>query len=292
MQKIKQQDMTVEKYTVKADNSMRAEKLVKLKYPHLSRNEIHSLFSDNRVSIKKLPVKKGHIIKKSENITVLLNEAQSSGEISPNSTVKFSIVFEDTHLLAVSKPENTHTVPVSYADSDTLMNGIKHYTGSMVPLPSPLNAGSINRLDFETTGLVLLAKTEEAYKVLTANYKKVSTEKYYFARVHGIPENYVFMQDSIGEKGGTPKNGEAELLIIKKYKKESIVLLRLITGLRHQLRIQLSNRGYPIKGDRLYGSKEITSERMYLHSYSVELNHPCTNKRMILCAHLPDQWEV
>lgn len=278
---------------VTAITAARALTVLKQMLPQYSRNELEAFFAHGRVRYD------GRRIKKSERIPeggVLTVDCSGDGGIVANPDAVLSIVHEDESIIALAKTANMHTVPLMHDDADTLMNAVAAHCGTLPASGGELNAGSINRLDFETTGLVLAAKTDAAFAAMSTEYRSGRAEKMYLARVSGSPPDILSMEDMLvkDRSGGQERMrvgarglpARAELVRIGAVGSDSFVLLTLITGVRHQLRVQLSSRGFPIVGDALYGGREY--QNMLLHALSIETLHPITGKRMLLCALPPD----
>ncbi|MEK6793855.1 MAG: RluA family pseudouridine synthase [Spirochaetota bacterium] len=282
-----------------AKTTARALTVLKEGLPQYSRTELEALFTEGRVRYD------GHRIKKSERISeggVLSVDITDGAGITANPAISLSIVFEDESIIAVNKPPFMHTVPLRHDDTDTLMNAVAAHCGKTPEAGGVLNAGSVNRLDHETTGLVLAAKSDQAFGTLSTTYRSERTEKYYLARVAGTPPGHMLMEDVlVKERSGEKEKmrvgdvrglrARAELTLLARCPDtmdECYVLLRLITGVRHQLRVQLASRGYPIVGDALYGGRENTT--MLLHSLIVETHHPESDRRIMLCAVPPEMF--
>ena len=279
--------------TIKNNNPSRVDKLIKQKFPHLSSTEIYFICQNKKVKLNGKILKKGDIVKK--NISVLLSESQINGEIIKNNSIKLDVVYEDDYLLFVNKNIKIPTVANMFLNSETLSNYMAGYIDT-IKTGGVLNAGSINRLDNETSGLVLFAKTEECYDLLYKNYHNKTNkniEKYYIAVIEDNEKKlntYFEMNDYIENATITKMKttdeinekhyacSEASVLgIIDNY---TFLLIQIFTGHRHQIRLQLSSRGFPIIGDELYGSPH--KSRLMLHSYMICFHHPINNNKIII----------
>ena len=285
----------LKKITIKNNKSSRVDSLIKKKFPHISRSEIDLICKLNRVYSHTRTLKKGDMLE--SDITVLLTDNQKSGTIFRNSSIKPNIVYEDDYILFVEKPASMPTVANNFLDDDSLANYVASYT-KILNVGETLNGGSINRLDNQTSGLVLFAKTNEAYQTLYENYhdtdSKSKVEKYYIAVVHNKKmsfPNYILMEDNIKKITNTKMDTTtnegiyafSEASVIGCYGNYTVLLVRLFTGIRHQIRLQLSSRGFPIIGDSLYGENEENS-RLMLHSYMMCIVHPVTNEKITVAS--------
>lgn len=261
----------------------RADKAVKRNFPHLPQKDIEELFSNKLVCLNNNPIQKGQRLPKNTLISVFLNREQRNGKIAP-STNKIQVIYEDEYILAVSKEPFKHTVCLSFLDKNTLVNDVTTHLGYTVCEDGILNGGSINRLDYATSGIVLFAKNDAMYKTMKEDYKHAA--KYYLAVSSSVAFECEYMDDKLSRKSKDAMKVSNEGEIAKAYYcplssgNHSLLLVRLYSGRRHQIRVQLSHRGLPILGDRLYGGKE--APRMYLHCAFLEITHPVSRRRIFL----------
>ena len=199
--------------------------------------------------------------------------------------IPLDIVFEDEDILVVNKQPYLVTHPTKKKVDVTLANGIVHYFQEkygkeMVPR-------FYNRLDMDTSGLIIIAKNSFAQAFLQ-NFGDV--KKYYMALVHGIvKEEMINIEKPIARVGDDLRrqildDGQYAKTVVKTIKRSeeknvTLVECELFTGRTHQIRVHLSNEGYPILGDKLYGDTKDTIKRQMLHSYKVNFIHPRTKER-------------
>ena len=198
--------------------------------------------------------------------------------------IPLDIVFEDEDILIINKQPFLVTHPTKKKVDMTLANGIVHYFKEkdgkdFVPR-------FYNRLDMDTSGLIIIAKNSFAQAFLQ-NFGDV--KKYYMALVHGIiNEDEITIEEPIGRVGDSLrreilKDGQyakTHVKTIKRYEKSDVTLVEceLFTGRTHQIRVHLSHLGHPILGDKLYGDKPDDVKRQMLHSYKVSFVHPRTKE--------------
>ncbi|MBI4977768.1 MAG: RluA family pseudouridine synthase [Spirochaetes bacterium] len=276
--------------------SGRALNVVKAAFPHLTRGELGKLFTRGRIMFRGVKIKKSEQIVAGTELEADLTDSEKQGVIAAPPAADLAVVFEDDALIVLDKPPNMHTVPVRFREAATLMNMLRANRAT-ITAGGVLNAGSINRLDFETSGLVLVAKTDAAFETMYAAYHSGAVEKYYLARVAGAVNAPMVMEDRIRKireqrermaVGETGLPARAEVSVIGTVGTDSLLLVKLITGVRHQIRVQLAARGLPIVGDAGYGGR--LHERMLLHSYMIEMTHPLSGKRMTIAAPPPDMF--
>ena len=198
--------------------------------------------------------------------------------------IPLDIVFEDEDILILNKQPFLITHPTKKKVDMTLANGIVHYFKEkdgkdFVPR-------FYNRLDMDTSGLIIIAKNSFAQAFLQ-NFGDV--KKYYMALVHGIiTEDEMTIEESIGRVGDSLrreilKDGQyakTHVKTIKRYEESDVTLVEceLFTGRTHQIRVHLSHLGHPILGDKLYNDKPDDVKRQMLHSYKVSFVHPRTKE--------------
>ena len=198
------------------------------------------------------------------------------------------IIFEDEDILIINKSPNLVTHPTKKKVDITLANGVVYYflekyEKEMVPR-------FYNRLDMDTSGLIIIAKNSFAQAFLQ-NFGDV--KKYYMALVSGIlKDEELLIEKPIARIGDDLRRvisdagqyAKTHVKVIKRYENKNITLVEceLFTGRTHQIRVHLSNEGYPILGDHLYNENPDGAKRQMLHSYKVNFIHPRTKKRMEL----------
>lgn len=212
--------------------------------------------------------------------------------------IDLDILYEDDGLLIVNKSSNTPVHPSLNHYEDSLSNGVKYYFDS-INLRRKIRP--INRLDKDTTGIVLFAKNEYIQECLIKQMKSHKFEKEYLAIVNGIIncktqeiEAPIARKDtSIIERCVSPMGDYArtDIEVIQTYANYSYIKCILKTGRTHQIRVHTSHIGHPILGDTLYGSSSKLITRQALHAYRVKFIHPITKQTMTITASLPEDMQ-
>lgn len=218
---------------------------------------------------------------------VLINLPDEVSEGIPPIVMPLDIVYEDDYMIAVNKPRNMPTHPSKGNSLPTLANGIMAYFGGKHTFRS------INRLDRDTSGIVLMAKDAFSAAALSASMKRGEFRKKYIAKVAGILENKGGVIDApirrIAEgemkRIVTPdgKRAVTEYKVIKESDGESLVEVILHTGRTHQIRVHFAYIGHPLIADFLYGER-VENECYRLHCYELSLPHPQTKETITLTA--------
>ena len=241
---------------------------------HCSGQQLKKYFSSKQLQ---RPVKSGDELKLPLN---LVNHLMINPEFKGT---RPSVLTEDALYIALHKPPGIHCHPLDYSDKDTLLNYLVE-EGKFEALnvnTGNYDRGLLHRLDYETSGVVLLAKTERVHQNTRNAFQSEVKRKFYWAVVNGD-----FNQDGLwthhfkatGVKGSKQKvfdqetessiQGTMSVLKITENNGKSLLLINLKTGLRHQIRAQLAHLGFPILGDELYGG--LKAERIYLHALRYE----------------------
>lgn len=201
--------------------------------------------------------------------------------ISPvySAPLKPAILAETDLFLAVHKPMGIHSAPLRYSDENCLHAWLRennHFHALNVNREE-YNRGLLNRLDFETSGVLIFAKDEDVYQKIRKSFSSYFLQKYYYAVVEGRPEvrgelkNFLFASGKKGKKvmiGDGESNAHLSYETIASNATQSLLKVKLGTGHRHQIRVQLAHLGHPIVGDELYGN---AGQRLYLHAYEYAL---------------------
>lgn len=215
---------------------------------------------------------------------------------------QFSVLLEDNHLLVVNKPAMLVTMGVR-EDETSLLKQAKAYIGQKYRKPGNVYLGIVSRLDAPVTGVVLIARTSKAAKRLSEQFRNRTVEKTYWAVVAGnvskTPQRCVdwIRKDERHKKVSicrptSPDAKEAILEYEQLYAAGGFSLLqvRLLTGRKHQIRVQLAHRQLPILGDRKYGSDRTFPNGIALHARNLNFEHPVKQERVEVVARLPKSW--
>lgn len=232
-----------------------------------------------------------------DTILVDLNMEEDNSNIVPTK-MQLNIIYEDDWFLVLDKPSGIAVHP-SYLHYDTsLSNGVKYYF-DLIGLKKKIRP--VNRLDFNTSGVVIFAKCEYIQEELSKQMKKGVFEKYYLALVEGIlPNKKGTINLPIARKKGSiierciDKNGQdaiTKYTVIKEFQDYSLIKLKLETGRTHQIRIHMKAIDYPILGDTLYNNPSSKINRQALHSYQIKCIHPITNGSLIFTSKLAKDME-
>jgi len=214
--------------------------------------------------------------------------------------IPLKIVYEDQSLLVVDKDAGMVVHPTADHPSGTLVNAILHYLKAVPERDKSLRPGIVHRLDKGTSGLLVIAKSQEALDLLKKQFKDRTVVKKYLALVggqieppSGVIEKPIARHPKNRQKFTVSPEGRGSITNYHVLETSgglySLVELAPKTGRTHQIRVHLASVGHPIVGDRLYGGRP--ASRMFLHSSYLEITHPTTNKRIKFVSNLPEELE-
>lgn len=245
------------------------------------------IFLNDNVCDTRIPVKIG------DKLIIDFNYNEDNSNIVPTE-MNLDIVYEDEWLLVVNKPSGITIHPSILHFNNSLSNGIRFYFDK-IGLKKKIRP--VNRLDKDTSGLVIFAKCEYIQECLSLQMQEGILKKEYLCLVSGtinqksgtinLPiarKEGSIMERCIDEKG---KQAITHYKVIKEFKNYSLVECRLETGRTHQIRLHMASIGHPLLGDTLYGTSSSLISRQALHSYKIKFIHPITKKEIELIAKLP-----
>ncbi|NIP85480.1 MAG: RluA family pseudouridine synthase [Planctomycetales bacterium] len=216
--------------------------------------------------------------------------------------LRLDVLFEDNHLLVINKPAGLATMGVAEG-APSVLQIARRYLKDKYAKPGNVYVGIVSRLDAPVTGLLILARTSKAASRLTAQFRRGEVEKDYWALVDGSvdpPQGTLHDWVRKDERHRrmhltgphTPGAQEAVLAYrtLAATPRATLLEIRLHTGRKHQIRVQLSHAGHPILGDRKYGSRRKFPAGIGLHGRRLVLQHPVRRQPLELVAPLPPSW--
>ncbi|MEX1012237.1 MAG: RluA family pseudouridine synthase [Waddliaceae bacterium] len=283
------------------DRGKRLDKVLADRYKGIySRTYFQSLIEEKKVFLNRVHAKKRIFPEVGDQIAFTLPPPQAT-DLIPEA-IPLDILYEDEHIVAVNKPAGMVVHPALGNWSGTFANALVHYCNQISEVgDDALRPGIVHRLDKETSGVIVAAKTKHAHARLIQAFSDRTIKKEYLAVCLGNPGYGVIdkpigrhqtlrRQMDIRESGGKEAVTRFETLAFDD--PLSYVSLFPKTGRTHQLRIHMKNRGTPILGDSLYGkvssNHKYGAERQMLHAYKLTIVHPVTNKTHTFVAPIPD----
>ena len=265
-----------------------------------SRSLIIKMIKDDYVFVNKRKEKPSYLVNIDDEIEIkdgFVKDVSVDAE-----KMDINIIYEDDYLMIINKPSGLVVHPGAGNYSNTLVNGLKYYTDNLADTSDETRPGIVHRIDKDTSGLLIVAKTNKCEEILSEMFKKHSINREYIALVHGVLENDRIKIDApIGRDENNrkqmtvtshnSKNAITHLTVLKRYKDFTLVKLKLETGRTHQIRVHMKYINHPIFNDPVYSNDKCDEFGQFLHSYSVDFIHPITNEEMKYSAELPKYFQ-
>jgi len=276
---------------------VRLDKFLATKFVSLSRNKLHELITKGKVLVNNKAQKPSFKLRGSEHILVSEEEIVS-GILPFNFDVK--IVYEDDFLIVVDKPYGLTVHPANKNMHDTLVNALVGM-GKTLAQVDPNRPGVVHRLDKETSGLMVLAKSNEVHYNLVSQFRERKINKIYQAIVHGVlPQDTMTVDMPLARDSANrtkmkvgfidSKDARTDIKVLKRFNDATYVELKIHTGRMHQIRVHMKFLGYPIVGDSKYGPRKAEAKEMLLHAVTLSFLHPKTGKLLEFTSTLPQRF--
>lgn len=303
---------------------IRIDKYLISKIANVTRSKVQQVIKQGLVKVNDKLVKANHQLKPNDLIVFQMPASPYSGEIIPEE-MPLDVVFEDDHVLVLNKPAGLVVHPGHGNYTGTLVNGVAHYLGVNMPTMegNPKDRiGLVHRIDKDTTGLMVLAKTEIAMTHLAKQFYDHSIERKYWALIWGQPDEEAGtieahigrnplnrLQQAVFPDGDEGKHAITHFKLINPMYYVSLVECQLETGRTHQIRAHMKHIGHTLFNDSRYGGDKILKgtvftkykqfvqncfsilPRQALHARSLGFIHPITEKRMYFEAELPEDFQ-
>ncbi len=292
----------MQEFIVKAEEAgKRIDAYLSSKNEDISRVAIQRLIEEEKILVNGKKTKASYKVQENDKIT---QEEEKPQEINLKAQdIPIEIIYEDDDIIVVNKPKGLVVHPANGNPDGTLVNAIMAICkDSLSGIGGEIRPGIVHRLDKDTSGILVVAKNDKAHINMSEQIKNHTVQKTYIALVRGIvKENEATINMPIGrstkdrKKMAVTKNGKEAIThfkVIKRYPNENCTLLevKIETGRTHQIRVHLSQIGYPVIGDTTYssGRNKWGVQGQCLHAKSLEFKHPITQKEMFLEAELPE----
>ena len=271
----------------------------------LSRVAVQRLIEQEKILVNGKKTKPSYKIQEKDEITV---EEEKPKEIELKAQdIPVEIIYEDTDIIVVNKPKGMVVHPANGNPDGTLVNAIMAICkDSLSGIGGEIRPGIVHRIDKDTSGILMIAKNDKAHINLSEQIKNHEVQKTYIAMVRGmVKENEATINMPIGrstrdrKKMAVTQNGKQAIThfkVIKRFPSHNCTLLevKIETGRTHQIRVHLSQIGYPIIGDSVYsnGKNEWGIQGQCLHAKNLQFKHPSTGEEIFLEAELPAYFQA
>lgn len=268
----------------------------------ITRTSAQRLIEDGNILVNGKNVKVSYKIQENDKILVEIPEPKQIELKAQN--IPIEIIYEDSDIIVVNKPKGMVVHPANGNPDGTLVNAIMAICkDSLSGIGGEIRPGIVHRIDKDTSGLLIVAKNDNAHVKMSEQIKNHEVKKTYIALVRGVfKENEATIDMPIGrstsdrKKMAVNKNGKnaiTHIKVLKRFDKYTLLQVNIETGRTHQIRVHLSHIGYPIVGDYTYsnGKNEFDVIGQCLHAQKLEFKHPITQKDMCLEAELPQYFK-
>lgn len=308
------------------DAGKRLDQFLATRLESVSRARVQELIADGKVLVNDATAKASLKLRGGERVTIL-GSAKRPPLRAMAEDIPLDIAFEDDDLAIINKPAGMMVHAGAGATEDqrnrgTLVNALLHHFATLSAVGGEMRPGIVHRLDKETSGLIVVAKNDEAHRTLAAQFARREVKKTYLALVHGWPKKdsgtitASISRDRIrrirmSTRGTEGRDAVSHYRVIRRidsaFGKFTLIEVKIDTGRTHQIRVHMASLGHPVVGDALYGAPRemrarrgrstdegaaISLERNFLHAARLELTHPRTGEKVALESPLPPELQA
>lgn len=269
----------------------------------LSRSQVRNLILEGLITVNGKPVKAGYRLKMGDVVDVSVPEARPSTLVAEQ--IPLEILYEDAALLVINKPAGLVVHPAPGHEEGTLVHALLHHCQALSGIGGVQRPGILHRLDRDTSGVMLVAKTDAAHTHLSAQLSTRELTRIYYAVVHG---RFSALSGSIDAPIGRHRADRKKMAVTQTHGREAVthyqvleqfpdhtlLHVQLKTGRTHQIRVHLKHIKHPVVGDPVYGNaskNNLDMSRQALHAKSITFVHPSTGERMSFETSLPDDMQ-
>jgi 23S rRNA pseudouridine1911/1915/1917 synthase len=289
----------------------RLDVFLRAKLPEVSRVAIQRLLAGGHIRVDGRIVKPTHPPRAGQTVTIEWPEVRPAEARAED--IPLDILFEDEALLVLNKPAGLVVHPAAGHHEHTLVNALLHHCGSQLSgIGGVARPGIVHRLDKDTSGCLVVAKTDVAHLALSEQFSSRQVEKIYQAIACGrIPRESGSIEAAISrhptqrkkmavtERAG--RQARSTYRVLERWRGATLVEVALHTGRTHQIRVHLAHLGFPVVGDLVYGRRAnvvleaasgYSAPRQLLHAWKLALLHPLSGRRLAVNAPLPDDFSI
>ena len=291
---------------IPADQVERVDRLLAESLRGFSRRRLQRLLQEGSIRIDGRRARKGEMLRGEQTIEVEIADS-ASVSLAPEAEPSVPILFEDESCIAVDKPARRPGHALRAGEHGTIANFLTaRFPECAIAGDTPLEAGLVHRLDTDTSGVLLAARTRAAWLTLRAQFRQRRVGKVYLAVVGGTlaeggeiaraiePDSRNRRRMRVLEEGESSDRARAA---ITRYRPRSrgaggtLLDVSISTGVMHQIRVHLAAIGHPVLGDTIYGGDAIPEARHLLHASRLEFDHPMSGERIVVESALPADFE-
>lgn len=265
--------------------------------PDLTRSHIQKLVAEGLVQVNGNPARVSYRVRPGDTVDIRVPEPRATA-LEPED-IPLDIRYEDEHVIVINKPRGMVVHPAQGNYTGTMVNALLHYCRDLSGINGVLRPGIVHRLDKDTSGLLMVAKNDQAHLSLAGQLQQRKVARNYVALVHGrVPGLRGMVDAPIGrhpvdrQKMAVIEGGRTAITryqVVRCLDNYTYLELRLETGRTHQIRVHLGYLGHPVVGDSKYGSpkRNFGLDGQFLHAYRLGFCHPASGNYMEFISELP-----
>ncbi len=273
------------------DSGKRLDSFIHERLPEYSRSRLQTWIKQDRVQVNGVPARASHLVRAAD--TVSLTPAELAPLHAEPEELPLKLLYQDEDVVVVDKPAGMVVHAGAGHFQGTLVNALLHHFGTLSSLNGDdLRPGIVHRLDRETSGVIVVARTDKAHQSLAAQFHSRTVEKVYLALAHGHfhrpqgiitsnitrdPVRRIRMTTTKGENG---RSALTEYKTLEVFDRFTFLEVRIGTGRTHQIRVHLTSLKHPIYGDTVYGAPASPLNRFFLHAHRLSFDSPSTGERI------------
>ncbi len=271
------------------DSGKRLDSFLHESLPAYSRSRLQSWIKEDRVQVNTAPARASLILRPGDTITV--SPADLPALRAEPEALPLKILYQDEDVVVVDKPAGMVVHAGAGHSHGTLVNALLHHFGTLSKSNGDLRPGIVHRLDRETSGVIVIARTDVAHQSLAAQFQSRKVEKIYLALAHGLlrpaqgritspiardPVRRIRMTTKLA----TGRSAVTEYQTLETFAQFSYLEVRIGTGRTHQIRVHLASLRHPIYGDTVYGAPAAPLKRFFLHAHRLSFDSPGSGRRI------------
>ncbi|EOH89836.1 RluA family pseudouridine synthase [Enterococcus villorum] len=291
--------MTELKATIQQESG-RIDKVITHLFDDYSRSQVQLWLKEGAVSVNGQVVKANYKVRQKDEVIIDVPEPEKLSIQAED--IPLEIVYEDEAVAVINKPQGMVVHPSAGHPNGTMVNALMYHIKKLSTINGVIRPGIVHRIDKDTSGLLMVAKNDQAHESLAKQLKDKTSLRKYVALVHGvIPHEKGTINAPIGRSKVNRKmqaireDGKPAVThfkVLERFNDFTLVELTLETGRTHQIRVHMKYIGYPLAGDPVYGpSKTLKGNGQFLHAKLLGFTHPVTGQQMVFEAPLPEIFE-
>jgi 23S rRNA pseudouridine1911/1915/1917 synthase len=283
------------------DSERRLDHVVQSHFPEHSRSRIQEWIRAGRVRVNGATAKASHAVREGEAIDV--EPAAPAALKAFAEEIPIHVLYADGDVIAINKPAGMVVHAGAGRHTGTLVNAVLHHFSTLSSVAGEERPGIVHRLDRDTSGVVLVARTDGAHRALADQFASRTVEKTYLALVQGVvTSDHRHVRTPIARdpvrrtrmttRAGSGRAAHTEYRVVRRFQRHTLLEVVIHTGRTHQIRVHLASIGHPVAGDTLYGAARTSHGRFFLHAQRITFISPASRERVTVEAPLAPELEL